>query len=137
MGQQAASEQGRGYAGRIHRVADLVLQEKGLAHVVEQHQQHDGAAQLVDGGQPRGGRRSHVRCSFGVTGYNITIARFQQALRDADERVHQLRAGSPQASSPERRRSGPGSPAGCHRRSPSRRIGRYRTGWRPFWWPTS
>ncbi len=65
--QQAAGKQGRGHAGRIHRVADLVLQEEGLAHVVEQHQQHHGAAQLIDGGQPEGGGRGHVEQRLGTT----------------------------------------------------------------------
>ncbi|MNM84945.1 hypothetical protein D3C81_970500 [compost metagenome] len=75
VGQQAADEQGRGHAGRVHRVAHLVLQEERLADVVEQHQQHHGTAQLVDGGQPGGGGRGHVGCSTGVTGYNITFCR--------------------------------------------------------------
>ncbi len=60
VGQQAAGKQGRGHRRRVHRIADLMLQEERLAHVVEQHQQHHGAAQLVDGGQP-GGERGHGR----------------------------------------------------------------------------
>ena len=60
VGQQTAGEQRRGDRRRVHRVAHLVLQEEGLAHVVQQHQQHHGAAQLVDGGQARGGGRGHA-----------------------------------------------------------------------------
>ncbi|CRR07639.1 hypothetical protein PAERUG_E15_London_28_01_14_07764 [Pseudomonas aeruginosa] len=60
VGQQAAGEQRRRDCRCIHRVAHLVLQEEGLAHVVQQHQQHHGAAQLVDGGQARGGGRGHA-----------------------------------------------------------------------------
>ena len=52
--QGAAEEQRWLGAGDVHRVADLAVQEKGLADMVEQHEQHHQAAQGVDAVQAGG-----------------------------------------------------------------------------------
>ncbi|MNJ65060.1 hypothetical protein D3C77_610520 [compost metagenome] len=46
--EQAGEKQLRGNAQGIHRITDLTVQEEGFANVVEQHQQHDQAAQGID-----------------------------------------------------------------------------------------
>ncbi|MNP18503.1 hypothetical protein D3C76_1109870 [compost metagenome] len=51
VGEGAAEEQPGVGVGDVHRVADLTVQEEGFAHVVEQHEDNDQAAQGVDAEQ--------------------------------------------------------------------------------------
>jgi hypothetical protein len=48
----------------VHRVSDLAMQEKGLAHMVQQHEQNDQPAQGIDGMQPCLQGLAHAQNSF-------------------------------------------------------------------------
>ncbi|MNN92860.1 hypothetical protein D3C81_2112090 [compost metagenome] len=52
MGQGATQEQRRFGGGDVHGVTDLAVQQKGFAHMVEQHEQNHQAPQGIDGQQP-------------------------------------------------------------------------------------
>ena len=74
--QQAGVEQPRIGRVRVHRVGDLHVEEECLAHMIDQHEQHDQAAQRVD--RDQAGTRlgcGHGRRGAGAEGGGGRVAR--------------------------------------------------------------